>query len=88
MNFQQQPNVKNRLEESAIDALPINVSAADFTCSTPARAILVGTGGNLEIMTILGNKRLIPNVPAGVHSIGCLKVYTANTTASNITLLI
>jgi hypothetical protein len=88
MKGNQTANVKHKLEDSALDAIPVNVSVTDAVLDTPARAIIVGTTGNLTITTLLGNKRTIPSIPAGTHSIGCRIVHAAGTTASNITVLI
>lgn len=86
--YQSRANVKELIENSAIDVIPIDVSAADYELATPARAIMVGTSGALDITTLSGNRRVIPAVPVGVHSIGVNAVHTAGTTAQNITLLI
>jgi hypothetical protein len=86
--YQSRANVKELIENSAIDAIPIDVSTEDYESTTPARAIMIGTTGDLDITTVSGNRRLLLEVPVGVHSIGINAVHTAGTTAANITLLV
>ena len=81
-------NVKNRIEESAIDPIPIDVSATDHVLDTPARGFVIGTAGDLDVTTVVGNRRVLPNLPVGQFSIAVIAVHNAETTASDITLLI
>lgn len=50
-----------------------------------ARALYVGTGGNVAVTTVEGEVVTFPNVNGGsLLPIQCTKVMASNTTASNI----
>ena len=87
MSQNQSPNVKHKREDSAIDALPLDVSASDSNFGGIARALVIGTAGNLEVTTLVGNKVVLASVPAGVLPLCVKTVHNANTTAENITAL-
>lgn len=74
-------------EHSGIDALPLDVSAFDADLPQPCRALVIGVAGDLEVTTLMNNKMILPNVPAGVLPLCCKAVHTANTAATNISAL-
>lgn len=73
--------------ESAVDAMALDVSATDSSFPKVARAILVGTSGDLDVTTLAGNRVTLLAVPAGVLPLCVRTVHTANTTATNIAVL-
>lgn len=75
------------LKDSAIDALPVDVSSSDVVLTEPSRALIIGTSGDLEVTTHRGNKVVLLNVPSGVLPLCVTTVWTANTTASDISAL-
>jgi hypothetical protein len=59
--------------------------AADL--ATHARALLIGTSGNLRVTTAGGQTLTIPSVPTGILPLGVKRVFADQTTAANITAL-
>ena len=87
MAEKQSANVKHKQEDSSIDALPLDVSSADSTFGSVARALLIGGAGNLAVTTLMGHKVTLLNVPAGVLPLCVKTVHTSGTTATSITAL-
>jgi len=52
-----------------------------------ARALYVGTPGDVKVTTILGDTITFANVPAGVLPVRAKRVYATGTTASDIVAL-
>lgn len=64
------------------------VTPSDSTDLTvTARALLVGTSGDIKVTTAGGDTLVIPSVPAGVLPLRVSRVWSTSTTASNITAL-
>jgi hypothetical protein len=51
------------------------------------RAIVIGTGGDLEVITVGGETVVLPNVPAGILPLRVTRVLAGNTTASDLTAI-
>ena len=83
----QSANVKHKFEEGGIDAGPADVSVADFVMGTPCRAIIVGLAGDLEVTTLMNNKVILPDVPAGIIPLCVKTIHFANTTALNLSVI-
>jgi hypothetical protein len=83
----QSANVKHRYEDGGIDAAPVDVSATDFVMGTACRGIIVGTSGDLEVTTLMGNKRILKNIPTGVIPLCVTTIHNANTTASDLSVI-
>lgn len=83
----QSSNVKHKRADSAIDAIPLDVSAADSTFGGITRALLVGVAGDIEVTTLGGRKVTLTAVPVGILPLCVSIVHTANTTATDITAL-
>jgi len=74
---------------------PANTPATDAVAivintpyDTPARAIFVGVGGDVSVVTRLGTTVVFKNVPSGaVLPVASTNVTTANTTATNLVAL-
>ena len=72
-------------------AAAVAVTASDVTniSSGPARALFVGTGGNVAlVVSPTGSAVLFKNVPSGsVLPVSALRVNATNTTAADIVAL-
>lgn len=55
--------------------------------ATGCRALYVGTTGNIKLTTAGGNTVTFSSVPVGVLPVRCVRVFSTNTTASNIIAL-
>lgn len=55
--------------------------------ATPARALIIGTGGALKVDMVGGETVTMAAVPAGVLAISVKRVHATGTDASNITAL-
>lgn len=73
--------------QTAGDAIPLDVSASDSDFPGTAWALVIGTAGDVEVTTLAGRKVVLPNVPAGVLPLEVKTVHTANTTATDISAL-
>lgn len=61
------------------------VTPNDSTVLNETRALFVGTGGNMQVDTADGDTTVFNNIQDGtVLAIAVTKVYSINTTASNI----
>lgn len=69
---------------SAVDIEDVDVSVTDVTLPRVARALWIGTTGNVEVTTLGGSRVVIPNAPVGRLDVMVTKVWNANTTASDI----
>lgn len=79
-------NVKSKFKDSGIDAVPWD-HTADSTFSQVARALVVGTAGNLKVTTLQGNTVTLLGVPAGVLPLCVTKVFTSGTTARSVSVI-
>jgi len=70
----------------ATDAKPITPNDAQ-NLSPFARSLLIGSGGDLHVVTMKNRNVVLPNVPAGVLPLGVKKVFDDQTTASDISAL-
>jgi hypothetical protein len=71
---------------SAYDAVAITPS--NTTVLRPTRGIYVGTGGNIAVQMALGNTVTLVGVLGGsILPIQVVKVFSTNTTASNMVAL-
>jgi hypothetical protein len=67
----------------AQDAFAVTpADGSDF--ANPARALYVGTAGDLNVDTVDGTTVLFKNVAVGFFPVACKRVRSTNTTASNI----
>jgi len=65
------------------------ITPADSVMTTQARALFIGTGGNLAVLTADGSSVTFSNVAAGtILPVSVKQVSATNTTASNIIGLI
>ncbi len=55
--------------------------------SVTPRALLIGTGGDLAVITRGGQSLTIPNAPAGVLPVRVKRVLSTGTTATDITAI-
>lgn len=78
----------DKADSPAWDALA--VTPHDTTkLTTYSKALYVGTGGNVAVLTLKGSTVTFPNVPSGtVLPIRVQRVNSTNTTASNMVALI
>lgn len=74
--------------QSATDAIDVDVSSADQDLDRIARAIFIGTGGNLSLVTLEGNEITFVNIQDGfVLPCQTRKILNSGTTAANIIAL-
>jgi len=80
-------DLQSGLQSPAYDAFA--VTPADSALGTFARALYVGTGGNVSVVTVGGTTVLFSGVPSGsVLPVRCSQVRSTGTTASNIVGLV
>ena len=87
MEYTQSANVKAKFKDSGIDALPVDISSTDQPLAQVARALVIGTAGNLKVTTLQGNTVTLVGVPAGVLPLCVTKVFRTGTTAANISAI-
>ena len=68
--------------DPAEDAVVIVPS--DSANQGPFRGLYVGVAGNITLVTLANNTVLFSNVPVGVFPVGCRRVNSTNTTATNM----
>lgn len=59
----------------------------DTDLASAARALYVGTGGDVKLSTIHGESVTFSNVPVGILPIRATRVYSTGTTATDIVAL-
>lgn len=69
-------------DNPAADAVVIVPS--DSANQGPFRALYVGVAGDITLVTLGGTAVLFSNVPVGIHAIGCSRVNSTGTTATNM----
>jgi hypothetical protein len=81
------PNPNQRSAAAAYDAFSIATSdSVDLT--TAVRGFMVTVPGNVQITSLSGSTVVIPCASGVVYSIGALRVWATNTTATGIVGLI
>lgn len=69
--------------------LATSITPADTDLSQPQRCLYVGSGGNVRVTTVQNNDVTFSNVASGtILPVSVKRVWTTNTTASNIIGLI
>jgi hypothetical protein len=76
-----------RIGDPAEDAIPVTPSDTQDLPLGTCQELLIGTGGNLSVITRAGNQRDLTGVPAGRLRLQVRRVRATGTTASNITAL-
>ena len=77
------------LTEPAKSAFVVTPADSAFSNGLKARALFVGTGGNVNVLMADGVTVLYSNVQDGtLLPVRCNGVYTTSTTASNIVALV
>lgn len=73
------------LDAPAINLETVDASASDDTLSQVARALYVGTAGNVDVTTSGGDRAVFVGVQAGsILPVRAAIVHTGTTTASDI----
>ena len=79
--------VRDYMGQPAQDAAPITPSDS-VSLTVPARAIYVGTAGDVTLVTQAGNTVLFPAVQQGVLPVAAKQVKATGTTASGLVALL
>jgi hypothetical protein len=79
-------NVKSKFKDSGIDASPWD-HTADSIFTQVARAVVIGTAGNIKVTTLQGNIVTLVGVPAGVLPLCVTKIFASGTTARDISVI-
>ncbi len=78
---------KARLGDPAEDALPVTPNDGADLSDGVCQALVIGTAGNLSVITREGVQRDLLGVPAGVLPLQVRRVRATGTTATGITAL-
>ena len=84
-----EPRESLNLMNTLTKPIAVDVSAADWDAPLDrmVKAVLIGVSGDLSVQDYEGNDVIISSVPEGIMDIGGIqKIYTADTTASDITV--
>ena len=80
-------NVKAKFKDSGINAAPVDLSSTDATFAQVARALVIGTAGNVKVTTLQGDTVTLLGVPAGVLPLCVTKVFRTGTTAGSVSVI-
>lgn len=75
------------LSDPAQDGFAVVPADSDFTGNRQARALYIGTTGNIHVTTVTGVELTFNNVPVGFLPVSVKRVWSTGTTASNIVAL-
>lgn len=64
------------------------VTPGSSALARPARALWIGTTGDVEVITAGGTTVIFTNVPVGFLAVRCTHVLSANTTATGIVAIV
>ena len=79
-------SVKSWPSQPAVDAIAVTPSDSEDLAAV-ARALYVGTTGNVRLTTHSGRTVTFTSVPVGILPVGASRVWSTGTTASNIIAL-
>lgn len=79
-------STKSWPSQPAIDASLVTPSDTEDLSAT-ARALYIGTTGNVRLTTVSGRVVTFATVPVGILPVGAQRVWSTGTTASNIVAL-
>lgn len=79
---------KQHLSDPAQDAFLVTPADSDFASGAVAVALLIGTGGNVRVTTVNGTDIVIPVTSGFLLPLSVTRVWSTNTTASNIVALV
>ncbi len=76
------------LESPQISNLPacdgVVIVPSDTVNQGPFRGLYVGVAGNITLVTLAGNTVLFKSVPVGIFSVGCTRVNSTATAATDM----
>jgi hypothetical protein len=75
---------RNYVTTAAADAVAITASDTTADPNGPFYALYVGGTGAIKLTTLAGNDVTLAAVPVGILHVGCTKVFTTGTAATNI----
>lgn len=75
------------MTEPARGAASVTPNDSNDLAVKPARALYIGTSGNVVLTTVDGDSVTFANVPVGILPVSCNRVQLTGTTAGNIVAL-